>query len=69
MEAYELAIEYLCAGAMPFIFDAEDGLHVLSLIPQDRDTLIGMINPDVGARLRFMCELAIACKTRVAAQT
>ena len=64
-DAYKTAVAFLLAGAMPVIVEAEDGLHVLSVVPTSRDTLRGMINPDTGARMRFIVELTVALKRQV----
>ena len=64
-DAYKTAIAFLLAGAMPVIVDAEDGLHVLSCIPTDRESLAAMINPDVRARMQFLVNTTVMLKNRV----
>ncbi len=65
VDAYQTALEFLLAGAMPVIVDAEDGMHVLKVLPTSRDTLTSMIHPDPAERLRFMVSIVRAVKNRV----
>lgn len=59
-ECYALAIDFLSKGAMPVIVDLEDGIHVLSVIPTDRESLSHMINPDPRERLTFIVKTMVA---------
>jgi hypothetical protein len=62
MNAYDTALESLMAGAMPFIVEVDDGIHVMSVVPTSRSTLACMINPDERTRMKFMVNVAVALK-------
>jgi hypothetical protein len=64
-DAYTIALEYLVAGAMPFVIEAEDGMHVMSVFPTNRDTVALMVNPDVRRRLQFMVNVSVELKQSV----
>lgn len=62
--AYDEALRMLTAGAMPIVIVGEDGLHVLSAIPNSREVVAAMINPDPQARLQFTVN--VVCKVKQA---
>jgi hypothetical protein len=65
MNAYDTALEYLLAGAMPVIVDSEDGLHVLACKPTNRIALVNMIDPDERSRLKYITQVIISVKQHV----
>ncbi len=67
VDAYSEAIRMLVGGAMPVIIDAEDGMHVLSILPSNRDAVEAMVNPDADARLRFIVTTVVQVREAVEA--
>ena len=64
-DAYQTAIQFLLAGALPIIIEAEDGIHVLSVFPTNREAHCCMHHENDHERMKFMVRTVVAVKQAV----
>ena len=65
IDAYSLALDYLLGGSLPLVFDLEDGMHVMQVLPIDRTAVASIINPDQHERLRFLVAAMVTIRESV----
>ena len=59
MDVYSHALDILLAGAMPMILPIGEELHILTIVPNDRQGAESMFNPSPARRMMFQVNCAV----------